>query len=199
MSRQEIQAGRKWRAQDLPPGARKPEGRVLTRNHSARSGSVADALTSREPHLYRPGFGRRGLAAVDAGSRNRFEKVTHIGSPFADAVRNVNASTEQRSSSLTPLQALYFLNAPFPARCASSLAALLLKENQPEKEVVQRAFAIVYGRAATAAELDQSAVFLKKVADAYQTHHAEGGSPRQMALVDFLKAMFASNEFMFIE
>jgi mono/diheme cytochrome c family protein len=31
---------------------------------------------------------------------------------------NINMSTDQRGASLTPLQALYFMNAPFPKRCA---------------------------------------------------------------------------------
>ncbi|MBV9503717.1 MAG: PSD1 domain-containing protein [Acidobacteriia bacterium] len=112
---------------------------------------------------------------------------------------NVNASTEQRSSSLTPLQALYFLNAPFPARCASNLAALLAKSNPEQREMARQAFLVVYGRPATQAELDQSLAFLRNVTDAYRTHGAKDGPVEQSAFADFLRAMFASNEFMFIE
>jgi len=112
---------------------------------------------------------------------------------------NVNASTDQRTSSLTPLQALYFLNAPFPARCATNLASLLLKSSPSGKESVQQAFLTIFGRPATQPEIDQSLSFLHSAADAYRTHGAKEADPQQLAFGDFLNAMFASNEFMFIE
>jgi mono/diheme cytochrome c family protein len=112
---------------------------------------------------------------------------------------NVNASTEQRTSSLTPLQALYFLNAPFPARCAANLASLLLKSATAPKEGVQQAFLTVFGRLATQPELERSVNFLHTAADSYRMHGAKEADPQQLTFGDFLKAMFASNEFMFIE
>jgi len=111
---------------------------------------------------------------------------------------NVNASTEQRTSSLTPLQALYFLNAPFPARCAGNLASLL-KGGTAQKESVQQAFLTVFGRPATQPELERSVNFLHTAADSYRMHGVKEADPQQLAFGDFLKAMFASNEFMFIE
>jgi hypothetical protein len=111
---------------------------------------------------------------------------------------NASASTEQRSNSLTPLQSLYFLNAKFPERCATELAKQLLKSSNSDKDRISQAFSTIYGRPATQAEIDRSITFLSKTSDAYATHDAKQPSGER-ALAEFLKAMFASNEFMFIE
>ena len=110
---------------------------------------------------------------------------------------NTNVSTEQRSSSLTPLQALYFMNADFPRRSAHNLASILLTGGPSETEVIQQAFLNVYGRPPVPAEADGAAAFLHKTADAYSTHGASAVQP--LALEELLKALFASNEFMFVE
>ena len=110
---------------------------------------------------------------------------------------NTNVSTEQRSSSLTPLQALYFMNADFPRRSAHNLASILLASGPSETEVIQQAFLNVYGRPPVPSEADGAAAFLHKTADAYSTHGASAVQP--LALEELLKALFASNEFMFVE
>ncbi|MDQ1469661.1 MAG: hypothetical protein QOJ99_1141, partial [Bryobacterales bacterium] len=112
---------------------------------------------------------------------------------------NVNSSTDQRGASLTPLQALYFMNDPFPKRCAAALAANLMTSAAPVKNQIEKAFLTIYGRPAVPAEADRAASFLHSAALAYTGHGVTNPSPQQRALEDFLKAMFASNEFMFIE
>ncbi len=106
-------------------------------------------------------------------------------------------STEQRSSSLTPLQALYFLNGPFPERCATNLAAKL--GTADEKSSIQQSFLTIWGRPATAVEMDRSLGFLHTASDALATHEGAGADAKQKALAEFIKAMYASNEFMFVE
>jgi len=112
---------------------------------------------------------------------------------------NTNVSTERRSSSLTPLQALYFMNAPFPRRAATALASRLLENKSPEKENLEKAFEIVFGRSATPAELERSATLIHGATDLYATKGVKQGTPQQNAWSDLIQAMFASNEFMFIE
>jgi len=112
---------------------------------------------------------------------------------------NTNVSTEQRTSSLTPLQALYFMNGDFPKRCATNLAAHLLSSGSPERTNIDQAFLIVYGRPASAEERDRIASFLRTVADAYTTHGSEPKDAHRKAIADFIQSMFASNEFMFVE
>jgi hypothetical protein len=112
---------------------------------------------------------------------------------------NTNVSTEQRTNSLTPLQALYFLNSDLPKRCATSLASHLLSGESPEKTTIDQAFAIVYGRPASTEEKDRIATFLRTVADAYATHGSAPKDANRRAFGDFIQSMFASNEFMFVE
>jgi hypothetical protein len=112
---------------------------------------------------------------------------------------NVNASTDQRGESLTPLQALYFMNDPFPRRCAANLASKLISSGATEKQDISVAFQTIYGRPPDAAESDRALSFLQNAAQAYVAHGASNAEPRQKALTDFLKALFATNEFMFID
>jgi hypothetical protein len=129
-----------------------------------------------------------------------------------------NASTAQRNSSLTPLQALYFLNAAFPKRCADHLVGLL-DEGQPasggvktekvsskvassghgERNELDRAFLIIYGRLPDMGEEERSMQFVRDVSAKYLVSGADPTKARQQAMSNLIQAMFSSNEFMFIE
>lgn len=112
---------------------------------------------------------------------------------------NTNVSTEIRSASLTPLQALYFLNAEFPEKCAKHLASELLASASTPKDQIDQAYLTIYGRPPGKAELDRIQTFLSEAAAKYSAHGASVADAQQGALTAFLKTMFASNEFMFVE
>ena len=111
---------------------------------------------------------------------------------------NTNASTETRTSSLTPLQALYFMNGDLPKRCAASLTSHLLGNGASEKAGMEQAFLIIYGRPPSPQETERITAFLRSAADAYATHGGTAES-KQKAFAEFIGALFASNEFMFVE
>ena len=67
----------------------------------------------------------------------------------------------------------------------------------PENDVIQKAFLTVYGRPPIPAESDYAIAFLHKTTDTYSTHGVSAAKP--IALEELLKALFASNEFMFVE
>jgi hypothetical protein len=108
---------------------------------------------------------------------------------------NVNVSTDQRGASLTPLQALYFMNDPFPKRCAAAMASKLA--GGEAKVSVKEAFLTIYGRPPAPEETDRALSFLENAAGTYASHGDKDAE--RAAMTDFLKAMFASNEFMFVE
>ncbi len=112
---------------------------------------------------------------------------------------NINMSTDQRGASLTPLQALYFMNAPFPKRCAANLASKMLAGAAPLQDTVLQAFLTIYGRPPSSEEASRSIGFLTSAAESYTSHNVKDSTPQQKAFEEFLKALFASNEFMFIE
>jgi len=109
------------------------------------------------------------------------------------------ASTDLRSSSLTPLQALYFMNGDFPRKCAGELAPKLFTEDASESIAIRRAFLLIYGRPVSAEELKRSTTFLHDAAAVYAAHGASATAAQKGAEQSYLQAMFASNEFMFIE
>jgi hypothetical protein len=131
---------------------------------------------------------------------------------------DANTSTAQRNSSLTPLQALYFLNSAFPKRCADHLAGLL-ESDQPgggavrsEKvsgkpagerpagqDALDRAFLMIYGRLPAKGEVERSTQFMQQVAEVYQQRGDAPEKARQEALSHLIQAMYSSNEFMFLE
>jgi mono/diheme cytochrome c family protein len=109
---------------------------------------------------------------------------------------NTNASTEIRTGSLTPLQALYFLNAEFPAQCASQFASQLITAEPSLAKNIEQAYLTILGRPPSQAETARSMEFLRAAAGQFP---AEPDMARRKALTEFVKAMFASNEFMFVE
>ncbi len=109
------------------------------------------------------------------------------------------ASTELRSSSLTPLQALYFMNGDFPHKCSAELAPKLFTQGTSQETAIRRAFLLIYGRPVSQPEQKESAEFLHKAATVYAAHGASAKDAATKAEESFLQAMFSSNEFMFIE
>ncbi|WP_158820935.1 PSD1 and planctomycete cytochrome C domain-containing protein [Granulicella sp. S156] len=112
---------------------------------------------------------------------------------------DANASTDQRSSSLTPLQALYFMNSAFPKRCADHLAELLDDGKLTDETRLDRAFLLIYNRLPEKAERARSMQFIQQMSETYV---ARGDAPdiaHQKSLSHLFQVMFSSNEFMFIE
>jgi mono/diheme cytochrome c family protein len=133
---------------------------------------------------------------------------------------DASTSTAQRTSSLTPLQALYFLNADFPKQCSDHLATLLednaasassnINEKvsatkdktgpeMSERDRLNRAFLVIYGRLPEKAEQERSFQFTQKVYERYIAQGEDPAKARTEALSNLIQAMFSSNEFMFIE
>jgi mono/diheme cytochrome c family protein len=130
---------------------------------------------------------------------------------------DANASTAERNSSLTPLQALYFLNAALPQRCADHLAELLDGQvggdavrslrvsgqaggNSPDEKIeLDRAFLLIYGRLPEKAERGRSMEFMQQMSARLAAIGSDSAKARQAALSHLIQAMFSSNEFMFVE
>jgi mono/diheme cytochrome c family protein len=114
-----------------------------------------------------------------------------------------NISIDKRSESLTPLQALYFLDSPFPRKCADSLTAELQKSSPgkplTEKAKIDAAFMRVLSRPATSDEEREATEFLAKAGTVYMKQSDTPEVAQQHAFSSLVQALFASNEFMFLE
>jgi hypothetical protein len=111
---------------------------------------------------------------------------------------NTNASTDQRTNSLTPLQALYFLNGKFPSRAAANMAARFATAPTP-KQAVADAFLTTYSRPPTDAEMERTLQFLNGITDRQVSQGMDKQEARKFAMEQFVSALFAGNEFMFVD
>ncbi len=125
-----------------------------------------------------------------------------------------STSTAQRGSSLTPLQALYFMNAAFPKRCSDHLADLLEGASTPSSKVVSekinasspaaggnpdsdkdrlnRAFLTIYGRLPAKTEQERSTQFLQSLYEKYLAQGIDPTKAHQQALSNLIQVMFSS-------
>lgn len=103
---------------------------------------------------------------------------------------DTNASTASRVVSTTPLQALYLMNDPFVHDQARRFGERLRREASTEPARVQRAYQLVYGRSPTDDEARQAVEWIEEV------QKLKGEAE---AWPSFVRALFLSNEFVYID
>jgi hypothetical protein len=112
---------------------------------------------------------------------------------------DTNASTDTRSVSTVPLQALYLMNNPFVLEQASIWARRLVAASCAERETIARAFESAWGRLPEPAELDRALGFVHE----YHERAAAAGAPSESAALDawtsFAKVMLNANEFLYVD
>ena len=99
---------------------------------------------------------------------------------------DTNRSTDKREVTNVPAQGLYFLNDPFVHAKSAKLAERLSK--LPESERLPRLFLISFGRMPTSEEVGIATKFI-----------AEYGGTPDKAWAAWIRVMFASNEFLYVD
>lgn len=118
----------------------------------AVSGTL-DLTTGGPPQPLANKFQRRTLyATVSRGQPDR----TLALFDFPDAT----ASSEQRIVTVGPMQRLFFMNSPFVAEQSKALANRLAKEESQDTARIARAYELLFGRPATAEEIQLGVDFL---------------------------------------
>jgi mono/diheme cytochrome c family protein len=110
-----------------------------------------------------------------------------------------NGSTATRATSVSPLQALYFMNAGFPKTCATHLADSLPQRGATERAEIASAFQIVFNRNPDAEEIARSSEFLRKASGMYTAHGDSADTADKKALTKWIEVLYSSNEFMFLD
>ena len=135
------------------------------------------------------------LAAVDNARRTVYAKISrhdlnHVLRlfDFPDA----NITSERRTETTVPQQQLYVLNSPFVIETAKAFAARVQKEAPTDAERVQRAFALAYGRPATANEAQLFVAFL-------QGTDGDATANRLSRWDRVAQILIGSNEFMYVD
>jgi hypothetical protein len=112
---------------------------------------------------------------------------------------DANTSTDLRTSSTVPPQALFLMNNPFVAEQAMALARRLLTEAPDTPTCIDRACRLTRARPATEAEQERAARYL----DSCRAKLAEAGVPPERREVEarasYARVLFCSNEFVYLD
>jgi len=109
---------------------------------------------------------------------------------FADT----SAITGKRESSNTANQALYMMNNRFVIQQSESFARRIAKQSSLQKEQIEQAFLLTYGRLPTSDERSVIASFMREYTLSTGIH-----TRRESTLSAFCQSLFASAEFRYID
>jgi hypothetical protein len=116
---------------------------------------------------------------------------------------DTNASTAERVISTTPLQALFLMNDAWVHRQSEALAQQLLAEHKTQTDRVRAAYAALLARPATDEEVALGESYLRdyqaKLAATPTTRPAAAAEPEKLATAAYVRALFSSNEFFFVD
>jgi hypothetical protein len=110
---------------------------------------------------------------------------------------DANMSTAERTASTTPLQALFMMNDPFLHQQAAQLASRLCAM-RCESERVDYAYLMVFGRPPRAEELRAASEYLERFR-ANAQRSGESNQPESRVWASFARALFASDEFLYVD
>ncbi len=103
---------------------------------------------------------------------------------------DTNTSTDVRSRSTVPLQALYFLNNPFVLECAEGLASRMIAAGHDPARRIALGFELAWGRTPDAGEIDRLLCYVRDAA---------GAAPERDAWTSLARILLTANEFLYID
>lgn len=112
---------------------------------------------------------------------------------------DTNLSAAQRQVTTTPLQALFMMNSTFVHERAEQLARRLVTEAAGSTGRIDRAHRLILGRPATPGELRQGEEYLEKAQAKLLAAGQAAAEVYHQALASCTRALFASNEFLFVD
>ena len=110
-----------------------------------------------------------------------------------------NASLPLRNTTTTPLQSLFLMNSEFVHEQARHFAGQLQKRSRSFEESIQTAYLTVFGRHPDQKELEKAAGFVSEAERLSSEAGVDDVDLKSESLAPYLRAMFASNEFLFID
>jgi hypothetical protein len=111
---------------------------------------------------------------------------------------DTNASTALRTTSTTPLQALFLMNDPFVHEQARRFAARLMAERSDDTARIERAFQLAFGRPPRAEERAESRRFLEEAGAALRAVGGPNGDQVRHTWESFARAILMSSELVYI-
>jgi hypothetical protein len=206
-------------ADDSRPALADPENKLLWRFNRRRldAEEVRDAMlavsggldrTPGGPHPFPPEHTWRYtqhlpfIKVYDTNRRSVYLMQQRIKKhPFLEVFDGAdpNATTARRPLSLTPLQALFLMNSPFAHAQAGRFAERVLRCDGPTARRIDLAYRLALGRPASSEEVDAGEEFLRRCAERLSGTGVPPGGRERAAWASYLRVMFSSNEFAFVD
>jgi Protein of unknown function (DUF1553)/Protein of unknown function (DUF1549)/Planctomycete cytochrome C len=110
-----------------------------------------------------------------------------------------STSTAVRSSTTTPLQALYFLNDEKVHQIAVGFANRLMRGNATERECIDQAFQLAFSRSPTENEFHQGLRFLESMRTEMRAEGTSANEIDRAAWQAFARVLMRLNEFVYLD
>jgi hypothetical protein len=112
---------------------------------------------------------------------------------------DTNHSTDQRTASTVPLQALYLMNNEFVKTQAEGLARRLLAKSPEDAKRIEEAFVLAWNRPAKVAEVEKAISYMRQ----YKEELGKAGVPEDKreleAWTSYARVLLTVNEFLYID
>jgi hypothetical protein len=203
----EIMLSAAYQQSSVPTAAalkRDPDNRLFSRMNRKRleAEAIRDNLLAVTGRL---GAEMGGPATPDFNSPRRSLYLRAVRSdrsgfgPLFD-VADSTASVDRRSESTVAPQALFMWNGPFTLESAKMLAKRLLAENAvDDASRIGQAYALLYGRPATAEEVKVGRQFLAESRNAAADGKADAEAVDERAWTEYASVLLCANEFIYVD
>jgi hypothetical protein len=112
---------------------------------------------------------------------------------------DTNSSSEARTHSTVPLQALYLMNNPFVQDQAAALAERLIASGNDPVERIRRAYKLAWGRSPEPGESDRALEFLRACGLSLASSTQSPPARERDAWTSLAKILLAANEFLYVD
>jgi hypothetical protein len=112
---------------------------------------------------------------------------------------DTNTSTDIRSLSTVPSQALFLLNNPFVQEQAGALAERLIRSTTETRRRIDLAWELAWNRPPTASEVERAGRYLQEYALALSDTGAPADRHDHESWTSLAKILITANEFLYIE
>jgi hypothetical protein len=110
---------------------------------------------------------------------------------------DTNVTTDTRTRSTVPLQALFLMNNPFVTEQARALAARLLRSSSDLRERLRQGYELTWGRPPTDTEIEAARQYLER----YEQELGQVGTPEREreAWTSLARVLLGANEFVYVD
>jgi len=112
---------------------------------------------------------------------------------------DTNSSSEVRTRSTVPLQALYLMNSPFVQEQAAAFARRLLEGGDEAGSRIDRAYELAWGRPPERCEIERAVEFIRAGSAALASNAISAPSREREVWTSLARVLLTANEFLYVD